>query len=325
MTIICRTFPPVFSQCLWIAAATLWIASSAAAGSGIVGIHILDSIAVPPSNNGVKIAELSGLAWDEDEQLLYAVSDKGYLHHFRLELDGDKIAALTPVFSTGILGGSTGAARTNFKNAEGLDVLGAANGRRGDSELLVAFEDGPAVERFSTDGRRLGGIELPSPLADKNQYTADNNRIEALSMGPNQELLIAPEKPLLNGTGTAHEIYSAGGTTWSYPRKKGSSIKAIEFLPGGDLLVLQREKAAEGGKFVSLLVIDLDACDASAHCDAVDLPVLSGRLPAANFEGLARIDANRFVMVADAKRHDPGPALLLLFRTESAARTRTGN
>jgi hypothetical protein len=319
MTIICRTFPPVFSQCLWIAAATLWIASSAAAGSGIVGIHILDSIAVPPSNNGVKIAELSGLAWDEDEQLLYAVSDKGYLHHFRLELDGDKIAALTPVFSTGILGGSTGAARTNFKNAEGLDVLGAANGRRGDSELLVAFEDGPAVERFSTDGRRLGGIELPSPLADKNQYTADNNRIEALSMGPNQELLIAPEKPLLNGTGTAHEIYSADGKTWSYPRKKGSSIKAIEFLPGGDLLVLQREKAAEGGKSVALLAVEIDSCDASAPCKAVDLPVLSGQLPAANFEVLARIDANRFVMVSDAKHRDPGPGLLLLFRTERTA------
>ena len=168
-------------------------------------------------------------------------------------------------------------------------------------------------------------IELPAPLADKNQYTADNNRIEALSMGPNQELLIAPEKPLLNGTGTVHEIYTASGKTWAYRRKKGSSIKAIEFLPSGDLLVLQREKAAEGGKIVSLLAIDLDACDASAHCDAVDLPVLSGRLPAANFEGLARIDANRFVMVADAKRHDPGPALLLLFRTESAARTRIGN
>lgn len=325
MTIIRRTFPPVPGRCLWIAAATLCFASSAAAGSSIVGIHVLDSIAVPPSNNGVKITELSGLAWDEDEQLLYAVSDKGYLHHFRLELDGDTIAALTPVFSTAIQGGPTDAARTNFKNAEGLDVLGAANGRRGDSELVVAFEDGPAVERFSTDGRRLGGIELPAPLADKNQYTADNNRVEALSMGPNQELLLAPEKPLLNGTGTVHEIYSAGGKTWTYPRKKGSSIKAIEFLPSGDLLVLQREKAPEGGKTVSLLAVDLDACAASAPCDAVHLPVLSGRLPSANFEGLARIDANRFVMVSDAKRHDPGPALLLLFRIESAARTRIGN
>jgi hypothetical protein len=321
MTIIRRTLPSALGRCSWIAAATLWIASSAAAGGAVSGIHILDGITVPPSNNGMKISELSGLAWDEDEQLLYAVSDKGYLHHFRLELDGDKISALTPVFSTGILGGPPDTARTNFKNAEGLDVVGAANGRRGDSELLVAFEDGPAVERFSTDGRRLGSVELPAALADKNRYTADNNRIEALSMGLNQELLVAPEKPLLNGTGTVHEIYSGDGKIWTYRRKKGSSIKAIEFLPSGDLLVLQREKAAEGGKSVALVAVALDSCDASAPCEAIELPVLSGRLPAANFEGLARIDANRFVMVSDAKHRDPGPGLLLLFRIERAART----
>ncbi|OQW92898.1 MAG: hypothetical protein BWK79_13870, partial [Beggiatoa sp. IS2] len=33
--------------------------------------------------DGILLSELSGLAWDEDEEILYAVSDKGNLFHLR--------------------------------------------------------------------------------------------------------------------------------------------------------------------------------------------------------------------------------------------------
>ncbi|MCK5431582.1 MAG: hypothetical protein KAJ03_02500, partial [Gammaproteobacteria bacterium] len=33
--------------------------------------------------NGLKVSELSDLAWDADEELLYALSDNGYLLSFR--------------------------------------------------------------------------------------------------------------------------------------------------------------------------------------------------------------------------------------------------
>ena len=42
--------------------------------------------------NDIKIMELSGLAWDEDEQILYAISDRGgRLFHLKLQLTGNEI------------------------------------------------------------------------------------------------------------------------------------------------------------------------------------------------------------------------------------------
>ena len=58
-------------------------------------VEVLDSIRIPW---GFKTSELSGLAWDQDEQLLYAVSDLGHIIHFRVEVSDDKIAVLEEVY-----------------------------------------------------------------------------------------------------------------------------------------------------------------------------------------------------------------------------------
>ena len=63
-------------------------------------LMVLDHHVIPSDAevNGLKITELSGLAWDEDEQLLYAISDKGRVYHFRLTIKDDLIESVTPVF-----------------------------------------------------------------------------------------------------------------------------------------------------------------------------------------------------------------------------------
>ncbi|OAD22364.1 conserved hypothetical protein, secreted, partial [Candidatus Thiomargarita nelsonii] len=45
--------------------------------------------------NGLKLTELSGLAWDEDEAVLYAISDQGYLFHLRPSIQQNTLIALT--------------------------------------------------------------------------------------------------------------------------------------------------------------------------------------------------------------------------------------
>ena len=44
--------------------------------------------------NGLRISQLSGLAWDDDDGILYAISDKGSLFHLRLVIRDGKLAGL---------------------------------------------------------------------------------------------------------------------------------------------------------------------------------------------------------------------------------------
>ena len=85
---------------LWLALQGLAVSSSLLAAPVL---EVRSSFIIPPQSvNGIKISELSGLAWDKDEQLLYAISDKGHIFHFRLALDGNRLVAVegTPLAKT---------------------------------------------------------------------------------------------------------------------------------------------------------------------------------------------------------------------------------
>lgn len=138
-----------------------------------VELAVLDSRPAPATApDGQSINELSGLAWDADEKLLYAVSDDGVLHHFRLEIADGRIANLEPVQSVPLRAGMA----PQVVNAEGLAVSNGNNGKQGDTQLLVAFEDGPAIHRFKPDGTVLGALQLPEALADAAKYSEANSR-----------------------------------------------------------------------------------------------------------------------------------------------------
>ncbi|MCM5551426.1 esterase-like activity of phytase family protein, partial [Xanthomonas hortorum pv. pelargonii] len=74
----------------------------------------------PPTTRvgNVPLTELSALAWDADEQRLYALSDNGYVFHFRLTLDGDEIVRVEPVHSAALVDAKAGLTSDAF-NAEG--------------------------------------------------------------------------------------------------------------------------------------------------------------------------------------------------------------
>jgi hypothetical protein len=113
--------------------------------------------------------------------------------------------------------------------------------------------------------------------------------------------LTAPEKPLDDETSTAR-LYRMDGGSWRFPANPGG-IVALECLPGGDVLVMEREYSSlslhwvvtlrnlrlpPGTPLDSLLVTEtvttLDS-DKGLHLD--------------NFEGLTRHRGNRFFMVSD--------------------------
>jgi len=267
----------------------------------------------PVKVDGLRITELSGLAWDEDEQLLYAVSDKGNVFHFRLKLEGNTIVAIEPVFAAPLADTAEKSRRSRF-NAEGLAVLNANNGKSGDTELVVAVEGGEQrIIRFSPKGAMLSGIAVPPPLADRRNYRAANKGLESVAYHAEYGLITAPELPLENQPKNLHTVY-ASDRHWSFVAHpvKDSRLKALEALPDGNLLVLERSfTGSTKALVVSLRYVNLAARPVDGVCAVEDLAVFSKSLD--NFEGLTHIGNHRFLIVSDHGQEDLQDTTFMLF------------
>jgi hypothetical protein len=311
-------FPRMFKR---LARASMLLASTAMTTSnsvGATGLEALDRMEISAEGaDSVRIEEFSGLAWDEDEQLLYAVSDGGVLHHFRVRMDGTRIAEIRPVFSVPIA--TTTASGEAVTNAEGLTTLNDDNGRQSDTELLIAFEDGPAIARFTPLGERIGDIPLPGPLADEKQYSKKNSRLEAVAFDERHGVLTAPERPLEGQPEDRHTLYAADGTTWSFEAfQSDSRLKAIQTLPDGNLVILERTREEKGGAPTARLrYLDFAKCSARRECHVAELSAEPDAMLVDNFEGMARLSDDLFLIVTDKTRKDAEPTTFVLFRVKA--------
>lgn len=269
-------------------------------------VEILDSIESPAEGiNGFGIEELSGLAWDADEELLYAVSDTGILHHFRLSLDGNRIVSIEAIYS--VMLSASDDAELTATDAEDVAVVNGDNGKKGDSELLIPLEDGPAIGRFTPQGKRIAEIALPAALADKTRYAKKNRRLESVAIDARHGVLTAPETPLADQPGDQHTLYATDGTTWSFKayQPKRSNLKAIEVMPHGDALVLERTRAKKGAPFTARLrYVDLVNCGGKVPCPVTEIVAESDTALQNNFEGMARLSDNLLLLVTDKTAKD---------------------
>lgn len=119
-------------------------------------LEVQNSLVIPPHTvNGVKISELSGLAWDQDEQLLYAISDKGAIFHFKLDIQGKRLTAAEAVYAANLMDKDGERIKKGRRDSEGLTLMNANNGKTGDSQLVIAFEGIPRIIRFTHKAERL--------------------------------------------------------------------------------------------------------------------------------------------------------------------------
>lgn len=273
--------------------------------------QVHDQVVIAPVPvDGLVPSELSGLAWDADEQLLYAVSDRGQLFHFRLTLDGTRLRAITPLRAAPLIA-ADGSTRKRL-NAEGLALIDADNGIRGDTQLVVALENGPRLMRFTPQGRALGEVALPVPLRDRAAYRGGNSGLESVSLHPRHGFVTAPQRPLKSQPEDTHRLYATDGSQWTLPAGERGAVKAIETLPDGSLLVLERQGKGAGVRPV-LRRVDPIACATRAGCGAGDVVRLPGLDPGDNFEGLARIAPRLFLMVSDDGGSATRPTRIVLF------------
>jgi hypothetical protein len=282
--------------------------------------QILDKIDLPSSSpDGGQISELSGLAWDEDEKLLYGVSDAGYLVSMRVTVEKDRLAKVEPVAVVPIeeYVGSLMKLTWSLSDAEALVLRNSINGIAGDTEMIVALEDGPAVARFDKKGKFLAEIQLPKPLDDPSVYANSNKRLESVSDIPGHGIITVPEAPISGEPEGTHTVYAMDGAHWRFAAEQAadSSVKDIALLPDGRQLILERTRGADGQTTLShLRLLDLANCPPGGECPVTEVPPSDPEAMQEDFEGLARISSDLYVLVTDQAASGGVGAKMMLVR-----------
>lgn len=278
-------------------------------------LRVLGALAVRARVDGEPVPrEWSGLAWSEDDALLYAVSDAGWLLHLEPVFADERLQGLrlrdafrlTDVDGTRLSHGRA--------DAEGLALLEGADGRPDNTRLLISFEGDPVVAEHTREGRRRLTHRLPPPLADATRYAGRNHGLEALAWHPRYGLIVAPERPLRGSARHAVTLYGQGGQQWTYPVDDidTQSITGLDTLPDGRLLAVERRYSQPWLPVVcTLSVLDLQA-------DALRLAPLarfsSARgWPVDNFEAIAHHRGQRFFIASDDNESPLQRTLLIYF------------
>ncbi len=242
--------------------------------------------------NGLKLTELSGLAWDEDEAILYAISDKGDLFHLRPSIQQNTLIALTPLSAYRLETKLT-------KDSEGLAILNGDNGVAGDTELVISFEGKPQIARFTPKGKRLGDYTLPSVLQNIKNYYEPNKALEAVTVHPDIGIITAPEWPFKGAVDGQHKhtLYALDGKQWTFPAypAPNSAIVALEALEDGSLLILERAFSS----VFQPVIISLRQLWLSGNHRLIAVFDSSQGWEVDNFEGLTHHRGKYFFMVSD--------------------------
>lgn len=289
-------------------------------GEPFMGIRVLDAKRLAFVRiDGLAMVELSGLAWDQDEQVLYALSDHGRVFHIRLDFSDDKLNEVEFIAAFALRDPQGKALRGTSADSEGIALKNHRNGQPGDSELVISFEREPRVQSFSPQGHWQSTFALPETLSNPNGYRSRNKALEGLAVHPRFGVLVAPEWPLqTSGNDTLHVTALSGGA-WVFPRYAApkSGLVAMEALEDGSLLTLERSFVSI---FQPLIVAlrrsrPLSAPGASDPLPMRDVAVFNsfkGSRPD-NFEGLTLLEGTRFLMVSDDNQSALQQTILLYF------------
>ncbi|WP_227370427.1 esterase-like activity of phytase family protein [Halomonas sp. M20] len=242
------------------------------------------------------VGGLSDLAWDEDESLLYMISDRGWLHRVRLRFSGGELIGLDPL-KTYVLRDRQGRAlNEDAADAESMIAQRGNNGVRGDTRLLIGFERDHRIQHFYPNGKSVGKPLKPQGL----RGASPEKGVEAMGRHKREGIIAGLENAPTGIDKSSTRLFSLGNEAeWTYPLldESGNALTALETY-GNDLLALERAFAPPAPLVISLRRVQLGS---NAQIEVKTLAQLSSgdgwRLD--NFEGLTHLGGNRYLMVSD--------------------------
>lgn len=277
------------------------------AGATYMGVRMLGALQLSAEKvNGHLIGGLSALGWDNDEQLLYALSDRGYLFHLRVVFDNDGfLRDLHAVAAHALQDAGGKALRGRMSDSEGLVVRNGNNGQLGDAQLAISFERQPRVIRFDAFGKMIGTEALPAVLRDPGNYATSNRALESIAWHPHWHYLVSVERAMRGSSESIVPIHALGsGRHWRYPLASdpNASLTAVEVLDDGSLLTLER---GFGVFFIPIIATLRRIARLPDQDGALLDPQTVARFSTGqgwtldNFEGLTGIGDDRILLISD--------------------------
>ncbi|RLA72215.1 MAG: esterase-like activity of phytase family protein [Epsilonproteobacteria bacterium] len=273
--------------------------------SNFMGIRILDAkvLSFKPKN-GIAFTEVSALAYDPERSRLYGLSDHGYLYHLIVTIKQEKLAEIKLLEAYKLRNKKGKRLKKSKRDSEGLDVT--------DKGLLIAFERNPRVSLFSRKGKEIKEYSLHKKLRNVKHYQDKNDALEAVTVHPKYGILTVPEIPLKKHDKTIHTLY-AKKKMWRFKAK--GFIKAIETMEDGAILVLEKSyKSSKKRRVVALTKVDIEGCK-SKLCPSETVALFDTKdgWQLDNFEGMTRLEHNRYLMISDDNDSPKQKCILVLF------------
>lgn len=270
--------------------------------------------------NGIAINELSGLGWDEQRKLLYAISDSGALYHLKIIIKNGKITKAKVLRAYKLRDKKGNVFSRRYRDSEGLTLKRNHKGMV--TELIISFERQFRIARFNLQGKFLGNISLPRNLREKKNYQSVNKGLESVTLHPKFGVITAAELPLKTAPKHYQSLYSSKGRVWHFKQSshRNSSVTGLETLPNGDILVLERSYSGLfSAMVISLRQVSLSSCNQHRQCNVKDIATFNSldgwRID--NFEGLTHYRGNQYIMVSDDNKNPMQSTVLVLFEIKN--------
>ncbi|WP_418640647.1 esterase-like activity of phytase family protein [Sulfurimonas sp. ST-27] len=247
--------------------------------------------------------EISDLVYENG--VVYFVSDQGYLYKFFINIRKNKISSLQYLDAYVLKNKKGKKLKKKKRDAEGLALC--------KDRLLVSFERKQRVVWYSKNGLKIKKIKIHKDLQNKNNYASKNKGLEAVTCNDKYGVVTAPESPLKNADPQYKTLYSKEHL---FKFMADGSIVALEFFDEDSVLVLLRDfNYLTRRRMSSLIKVQLNNCNAKYICKSEVLAKLdsSNGWKLDNFEGLTRVEANKYLMVSDDNENIFQKTLLVLF------------
>jgi len=263
--------------------------------------------------DGVKFSEISDLAYYAQKHKLFMISDEGKLFTFNAKFT-DKIDILEPIGAVNLKKKHGKKFKKWRKDSEGMTL--DDKGR-----LLISFEGKAKIAWFHKNsvkqGEKIRSYTLPKVLRDSENFRSRNKSLEALAWHPKYGIVTATEWPLKKYDKKKQTIYALSGKKWHFKAEPEarSAISAIELMGDGNFLVLVRSFVSYLDPFVvTLKKVYINQCKKGMCKTEVLLKMNSHKSWGVdNFEGLARVGKNRYVMISDDNDNFFQKTLLIYF------------
>ena len=262
---------------------------------------------------GVKFTGLSDLTYDDKTETLYLISDKGALFAFNAHFS-NTIDLLIPVSSSQLKNKKGKLLRKWKRDSEGLTLDGK-------NRLLISFEGEAKIEWFHKNSKKYGcmirNYRLPKKLQKTKNYRSKNKSLESLAWHRKYGILTATEWPLKKNDKKQHTVYALSGKEWHFkaePERK-SAVVAMEVMDDGNLLVIERSYTGLMNPFIITLKKVYIKNSKSKMCKTKILAKMNTHKgwDIDNFEGLAKVGKNRYVMISDDNDNFFQKTLLIYF------------